>query len=276
MTRFLEFYQEIYQERWPKLLLALKNKEQKVLRESFLQGEMLEASEENLSLVQQRRADGGLKYYVMDQASVYAARALVIQKNQRILDMCAAPGGKSLILIEALAGSGEIILNEPSAGRRERLKKVVQQYVPRSWREGVFIKGIDGQKYGLRQADSFDGILVDAPCSGERHLLKNERELANWSPKRTKRLAAQQYGLLCSALLALKEGGQIIYSTCSISPYENDLVIEKLLNKKKNVVVNPLADYPGGERAKFGIIFLPDVAGLGPLYFCSLSKVKPE
>src|SRR5690606_34191383 len=122
---------------------------------------------------------------IMDPASVMVARALEAQSGDRVLDMCAAPGGKSLILIEALKEDGQIFCNDLSPERRERLKKVIQQYVPRDVRNRVWVTGKDGVQFGLKEPESFDRVLLDAPCSGERHILENATAQAEWSPRRT-------------------------------------------------------------------------------------------
>ncbi len=122
--------------------------------------------------------------------------------------------------------------------------------------------------------NTFDKILLDAPCSGEQHLLHSTKELDKWSIKRTKRLSQAQYGLLCSAILALKENGQVLYSTCSLSPMENDQVIERFLEKKGNTAVLdlPNIELEAIERTKYGYIMLPDISRAGPIYFSRLKK----
>lgn len=279
-SKFNDFFLEVYQGRWEKLLNSLELKERKVLRRCFNDScslDFLWLDEENKHFPCSRDENGLLQYYAMDLASIFAAAALDVQKGDQVLDMCAAPGGKSLVLIEGLHGEGQILLNEISKGRRDSLKKVIQQYVPRDIRDCVEIKGKDGLKYGLIAKDSFDRILVDAPCSGERHLIQAPEELEKWTPKRTKRLAGKQYGLLCSAMLALKSGGSVVYSTCSISPLENDEIIRKILDKKSDMIEldlpeNSFEDF--AERTEFGYIFLPDRCGFGPLYFSRLKKLS--
>lgn len=290
---FNSYFSSVYGERWPDLLAALQKKERQVLRlnrwaapaPAQVEDEVdwlpgcywLNHEKPERKDIAPSGTDQGLSpFYIMDPASVLAARALEVTPGERVLDMCAAPGGKSLILLEALEDMGELIANEISSGRRERLKKVIQQYVPRASRDHVFVQGKDGLRFGISQPGAFDRILLDAPCSGERHLLESPGELSTWSPKRSENLAKRQYGLLTSALLALKPGGTLLYSTCSISPLENDGVIERLLEKKSDQVELALPDDPPSpfaERTRFGWIHLPDRCGFGPLYFSRLSRV---
>lgn len=232
----------------------------------------------------QRDAQGLFKNYIMDIASYWAAKALDVQSGDVVLDMCAAPGGKTLILAEALSQAGELIANEVSAGRRERLIKVIQQYIPRENRERFFVTGRDGGKFALTHPKYFDRILVDAPCSGERHLLQSPSDLQGWTPNRSVQLAQRQYALLTSALMACKPGGRILYSTCALSELENDAVIEKLIKKKMEKFPFAISfDYLqlpwveqmekiGYERTQHGVRIWPDKAqGAGPIYFALLT-----
>lgn len=266
---FQDFFHKVYDSRWSGLLHSLQQKESQIPRRnlfssgefSYQEGQELPRGPENL-----------LHFYIMDAASMEVARALQVQKGDAVLDMCAAPGGKTLILAEALRGEGQLLANEISQARRERLKKVIQQYVPREQREHIRVTGKDGGKFALTHAHEFDRILVDAPCSGERHLLQNAKELSLWSESRSKKLAQRQYALLTAALLVAKPGARIVYSTCSISPYENDLVIEKLLEKKSGFsVMDYQPQLAGAEKTKQGWMWLPDQSGFGPIYLCVLS-----
>jgi 16S rRNA C967 or C1407 C5-methylase (RsmB/RsmF family) len=288
---FYLYFEKVYGPRWKALYSALLRPEKKVARKNLLSvppsniSKEWQKLEENqllpgcfwldpaLEIHPERNGDELLDIYIMDPASVLVARALKVQIGDRVLDMCAAPGGKSLVLIEAMGDSGEIICNDLSPDRRERLKKVIQQYVPRAVRERVRVTGKDGVQFGLREPNTFDSILLDVPCSGERHLLENKSALDEWSPRRTEHLATRQYSLLAAALLALKPGGKMVYSTCSISPLENDGIIQKLFKKKKSEV--RLLDNEivlGGEKTEFGVAFLPDRCGFGPLYFTTIEK----
>ena len=271
MEEFDKYFAGIYGERWPALLSALRNSEIQVPRLSSFTNESPPWNGQGMI---PRDSAGLLAYYVMDPASILAAKALEVQKGDRVLDMCAAPGGKSLILAES--EPSELLLNELSAARRDRLKKVVQQYIPRHIRDSVFLKGKDGGLFAKTHENYFDRILVDAPCSGERHLLQHPKELSEWSPSRSQKLAQRQYALLTAALLAVKPGGRIVYSTCSISPFENDGVIEKLVYKKEgrfNILSVSLPDSVPFEKTKFGVLFLPDQGFGGPIYISCIERL---
>jgi len=252
---FDEFYSELYAERWTTLKQSLLADEVKVQRSCF----------------------AGHAHYFMDQASIRAAEALRVQPGDQVLDICAAPGGKTLILLERLQGKGSLIANEWSRDRRGRLEKVIEDHVPAEYRQCVQVTGFDGNQFGLKKENTFDRVLLDAPCSSERHLLHDDPTMNDWKESRTKQLAMRQYSLLCSALLALKPGGTLVYSTCSISNLENDGVIERLLKKKSDSVIldSDVSDLRDLEKTQFGFQIFPDCAqGAGPIYFSRLKKIK--
>ncbi len=219
-------------------------------------------------------AEGLQCYYRMDPASVLPARALDVQSGDRVLDMCAAPGGKSLILAEALAEQGHLTTNEWSRARKEKLRSVLKAYLPDEMLSRVRLTGHDASKWGLYEPDTYDRILLDAPCSSERHVLHQAAELKKWKPSRSKLLAQRQYALLCSAILACKPGGRIVYSTCSVSVLENDENIRKLIKKKGDsfhCVTQSISSY--GEQTEFGWQILPDkYPGWGPMYWVVFEK----
>lgn len=206
--------------------------------------------------------EGLVKPYYLDAASVTAARALDVQPGDVVLDMCAAPGGKTLVLALALSGSGRLISNDRSADRRGRLKRVIAEHLPPEWQVNVVVTGYDATRWGLHEQQVYDRILLDAPCSSERHVLRSPAHLADWSAHRTKALAQQALALLCAALEALKPGGVLVYSTCSISPEENEGLLERFAAKRPGLWVLV-------EQA----LILPDQSeGEGPLFWAKLRK----
>ena len=119
----------------------------------------------------------------------------------------------------------------------------------------------------------YDRILLDAPCSSERHVLNDEKHLSIWSPSRPKRLSVEQYALLSSAFLTVKNGGYILYSTCSVNPGENEGVIAKLFKKHKDEVEEIKCILPNSEEREYGLMLMPDKAGgIGPMYACLIRK----
>jgi 16S rRNA C967 or C1407 C5-methylase (RsmB/RsmF family) len=260
MSLFDLYFKSIYQDRWPLLQSSLLAEELKTSRSCF---------------------EGHASYY-MDSASILAAAALGVQPGDQVLDLCAAPGGKTLVLAEKLAGKGLIIANELSRDRRMRLLKVIEEHVPEKFHSLIQVTGYDGNQFGLKKANQFDRVLLDAPCSSERHLLHEDPSMKDWKESRTKQLAMRQYSLLCSALLSVKPGGVVVYSTCSISPLENDGVVERLLKKKEGTVEldwlvqeDEASKVSGIEKTSCGFQIFPDRAsGAGPIYFSRLKKIR--
>lgn len=295
---FDDYFSKFYGDRWPALNKALVVSERQILRRNLFSVLALNQAEkvvvqidnmfiqpeacsflkncfwkpENFKL--EKNMDNLYPFYVMDPASVVVALALEAKKGEQVLDLCAAPGGKTLVIAEGMQ-DGVLVSNEYSDSRRERLNRVLHEYIPKEKRMFIHTKGLDGNQYGLRQPNTFDRVLADVPCSGERHLLENPKEFLEWSVKRTKNLAVRQYSLLSSAWLTVKPQGRIVYSTCSISPEENDQVIAKLLKKRKPQILRPpwLDQFDFLEKTEYGYQILPDRSGFGPMYFSVIEKV---
>ncbi|MEM6732933.1 MAG: RsmB/NOP family class I SAM-dependent RNA methyltransferase [Myxococcota bacterium] len=213
-----------------------------------------------------------LPYYVMDAASVVAARALEVKPGDDVLDLCAAPGGKSLVLLESLADAGSLTANDPSRARRVRLGHVFEGYVPSEIRERVRITGHDGTRWGLHEPERYDRVLVDAPCSSEAHVLADAKALSQWTAARPKQLAIRQGALLAAAVDSTRPGGRIVYCTCALDPRENDGVVAKILKKRSDRVGTKAARCSIGEATEHGWHILPDATGFGPIYFAVLEK----
>jgi 16S rRNA C967 or C1407 C5-methylase (RsmB/RsmF family) len=217
--------------------------------------------------------NGLLKPYFLDEASLEPPRLLGAEPGMEVLDLCAAPGGKSLVLAKALAGKGNLLLNDMSADRVRRLRQVMKEHLPPDLLSTVSIIQGDGSRMGMKIRDRFDRILLDAPCSSERHVLNSPLHLDEWGPGRIKSLAIRQFALAVSALDMLKPGGIMVYSTCSIHPDENDGVIEKLLKRRAGMIELLENKSPPGEKTSCGSIILPDVSfSRGPIYMAILVK----
>lgn len=173
---------------------------------------------------------GGKPYY-LDQASIYAAQALPPIDEGSYLDMCAAPGGKTLVLASGMGQEAHIQANELSRARRARLLTVLNEHLPPDINARIEVTGYDAATLPRYRQAYYDRILLDAPCSSERHVITDAKYLARWTPARIKMLAQRQWALLSAAFLLLKQGGFLVYATCALADAENDGVVQKLLKK---------------------------------------------
>ncbi|MDR0599575.1 MAG: 16S rRNA methyltransferase [Treponema sp.] len=248
-TRFDDYYAALYGGRWPALREALR-------------GEVAAVS---------------LRGYYMDRASVLAAQALRLPRGGTILDACAGPGGKSLVLALSMSPGTELLCNEISPERRRRLSAVLDRHLPPDIRARVKVSGFDAAAAAARKSerDRFAAILLDAPCSSERHLIRDPRALAAWTPARPRFLARRQWALLSACFLMLRAGGSLVYATCALSEEENGGVARRLGEKYgPRVEIDP-PDFAGEEAPGPGRIILPDSGGLGgsgPIYVARFKK----
>jgi 16S rRNA C967 or C1407 C5-methylase (RsmB/RsmF family) len=264
---FNQFYSELFGSRW------------EALKESFFK--------ENQS-VEYKIED--CESYFLDSASVFAALCLPLENAQNILDLCAAPGGKTLVLASRMPNDAKLFSNERSASRVNRLKKVVETCLPETISQRVKVSCSDGATWCKRQSECFDRILLDAPCSSERHVIQDKKYLDSWSPSRIKTVSMEQWALLSSAYRLLEVGGILLYSTCALCPQENDEIIAKLQKKfnkdgtafellEPNPCVEEIKNFtsvkiPNYEKTEFGYHILPDVQnGAGPIYFSIIKKI---
>lgn len=285
-----EFYTLQYGSRWAELSQALTQPQPKIFRlNDFLSKSeksavltwLGNAREVHPGCYQAKTLETPLPktsltpFYEMDLSSVLAAEALAVRPGHHVLDLCAAPGGKALILAEKSirSGDGLLVANDLSAARLARMKSVFREYVPSELMSRIQFKKSDATRW-FKSALRFDRILLDVPCSSERHVLGDKKEFAKWSVNKSKTLSKRQYAILCSALELLNPGGLLLYSTCSVSKIENEDVIERLLTDRKRTgrfSVKPLI-LPIGEATSQGWKILPDHQGYGPGYGCLISS----
>jgi 16S rRNA C967 or C1407 C5-methylase (RsmB/RsmF family) len=219
-------------------------------------------------------------FYPMNASSLAPVLALAPQPGDSILDACAAPGGKALFIYEHLNEASRLVANDLSGARRAVMDKIFREYGV----QDIETSQERAETIFKRWPESFDRILLDAPCSSEKHVYNNPAHLARWSPARVRQLQQRQYGLLSGLILALKPGGRIVYSTCAVTPEENEAVIARLLEKKGDLVqIEPVeAGLPGeggidlGESRNFepSVVrrILPHRHGLDPMFVAVLRK----
>lgn len=161
-------------------------------------------------------------------ASMAAVCALSPEPEQDVLDLCAAPGGKTALLHRLMAGTGRLVANDSSRRRLGRLRNQLRALNI----EGVQLLCQDGAALGRDLAGCFDRVLVDVPCSGTgRWHGGNPAAWASWTPSTARGLARRQVSLLRAALRMVRPGGTVVYSTCTLAPEENEGVVSAVLKK---------------------------------------------
>jgi len=160
-------------------------------------------------------------------SSQLPALILDVQPGERVLDMTAAPGSKSSQLAAMLKQQGELVVNDSSYRRLQALHANVQ----RSGAINHYVLKQRGENLSRLFPEYFDKILLDAPCTALGTYFSKSEKYSWWSEKKMEKLSKLQYQLMVSAIKSLKIGGEIVYSTCSVAPEENELLIERIIKK---------------------------------------------
>ncbi len=168
--------------------------------------------------------DAGV-YYLQEPSAMAPAALLDAQPGERVLDLCAAPGGKSTQLAAAMQGRGLLVCNEIQPKRA----RILSSNIERLGVTNALVLNEHPAALAARFPAYFDRIMVDAPCSGEGMFRKEEAALADWSLETVKMCAARQFEILCSAAQMLRSGGRLVYSTCTFAPEENEGVVSRFL-----------------------------------------------
>lgn len=291
LTAFHTFYGALHGDRWATLAPALLRPRTQVARWNRFQAGTAAAwfaargiaavDVAGLEGAYQIPADtalepvgGRMPFYWMDAGSILAARSLPVNAGDRVLDLCSAPGGKTLILAERLGEGGSLVANELSASRRGSLRRVLAAYLPADRMAQVRVTGHDAARWCRHEQDACDAILLDAPCSGERHLLADPGEMRRWTRARSPALAQRQYALLSSALRVVRPGGHLLYATCSVSPLENDGVVQRALDRLGARVEPVPVSAALGEPTSLGWTVFPDRFDAGPVYWSLLRRMS--
>jgi NOL1/NOP2/sun family putative RNA methylase len=165
-------------------------------------------------------------FYIQNLSSMIPAVVLDPKPDEVILDMCASPGSKTTQMAAMLKNKGSIIANELDSKRVEKLQNVLEMFNVKNTK----VRQGKGEAIGSREEGHYDKVLLDAPCSGEGLIyLKGEKPLRFWNVKKVNVMSKLQKELILSAFKALKKGGTLVYSTCTLEPEENEGVITELL-----------------------------------------------
>lgn len=166
-------------------------------------------------------------YYIQEPSAMSAAALLAPKPGMRVLDLCAAPGGKSTQLATYLGDSGLLVSNEINTQR----SRILSQNIERMGIKNAIVTNEDSFVLASHFPGFFNAIQVDAPCSGEGMFRKLPEAIEQWSMENVAICAARQKEILDNAAVMLKPGGTIVYSTCTFSREENEDVIEYFLER---------------------------------------------
>ncbi len=185
-------------------------------------------------------------YYVQDPSASAAVEALNPQPGERILDLCAAPGGKSTHIAARIGdGTGSLLVANEIVPRRA---KILSSNLERIGARNAVVCCASPEDFARVCPDSFDAVLVDAPCSGEGMFRRDEQAVREYSAAHVQSCAARQNRILDSAAQTVRPGGRLVYSTCTFNPYENEGVVDAFLTRHPDFSIEPIAfpALPGG------------------------------
>lgn len=160
-------------------------------------------------------------YYIQEPSAMLVADALPIEPDDFVLDMCGAPGGKSCGIASRLTGEGVLIANDIEASRA----RILSENIERFGLDNTIVTNVDPMRFTKQFQEAFDKIVLDAPCSGEGMFRKLEQAVDTWSEEKVLECAHIQKNLLKGAYDMLKQGGMVIYSTCTYSYEENEAMV---------------------------------------------------
>ena len=176
-------------------------------------------------------------YYIQEPSAMSAASVLDPKPGMRVLDLCAAPGGKSTQIASMLLGKGLLVSNEIHPARC----KILSQNMERMGVTNAIVTNEDSENLANHFGCFYHAILVDAPCSGEGMFRKNQEAVEEWSEENVAVCAKRQQEILENASKMLLPGGKLVYSTCTFSPEENEQTIAVFLSEHEDFEVLEMA-----------------------------------
>ncbi len=188
-------------------------------------------------------------YYIQELSAMLPVLSAPVENGWRVLDLCAAPGGKTGQLASAVGDGGIVVTNEYSPKRA----RVLLGNIERMGYKNCFVYNSSPDRLCPAFAGSFDLVLVDAPCSGEGMFRKEPDAVQDWSPENSAGCAARQLEIIRSAAEAVKPGGYLLYSTCTFAPAEDEELISSFLGEDPRFELVPLSPPHGAGELVCGI-----------------------
>lgn len=180
-------------------------------------------------------------YYLQEPSAMTPASCLPVTPGENILDLCAAPGGKATALGAMLNGSGLLVANDISSSRTRALLRNIELFGIAN----AFVTNETPAHLKDRFPEFFHKILLDAPCSGEGMFRKEDALARDWTPEKSDELSVLQKELILQAADMLRPGGQLLYSTCTFAPKEDEGVVSYLLENRPDMKLMELPAYEG-------------------------------
>ncbi|WP_334351529.1 RsmF rRNA methyltransferase first C-terminal domain-containing protein [Companilactobacillus sp. HBUAS56257] len=184
--------------------------------------------------------------YSQEPSAMYVTEILDPKGNEKILDLCAAPGSKTTYIASKMASQGLLVSNEINTKRA----KVLSSNIERMGISNTVVTNNSPKDFEKNFGDFFDKILVDAPCSGEGMFRKDPESVKYWSLDYVEQCANRQQHILDSAYKLLSPGGILVYSTCTFSPEENEQNVDWFLKKYPDMHLEPVKKYQGMEDGR--------------------------
>lgn len=241
LPAFLRTYEEPYQRGIR--LNPLKAVDETHLPEGLLEAVPWEPTGHYLSLDSKAGADilhEAGAWYLQEPSAMIPAAVLNAQPGERILDLCAAPGGKTTQNSLRMAGQGMIVCNEPIGDRA----RILSRNVERMGVTNAIVVSAWPEKLADVWPEAFDAIQCDAPCSGEGMFRRHPETRDEWNPESPAGCAKRQGDILDSAAVMLRPGGRMVYSTCTLNKIENEGVVEAFLLRHPDFELMPF-ELPG-------------------------------
>lgn len=209
-------------------------------------------------------------YYLQEASAMLPAEVLPIEEGDIVLDACAAPGGKSLKLLDKLNNTGLLVSNDISISRANALLRNIE----RAGFSNYYVIAKDIIELEEHFPKYFDKILLDAPCSGEGMFRKDKALIESWKERDSEYFSPIQKRLIQACINMLKDGGKLIYSTCTFDVREDEEIIQYALDNNSNIKLLPIEKYDGFKDANdgYGVKLFPHrIKGEGH-YICLLQK----